>query len=199
MSTPRLYHLVPSRSTRVCWALEEIGAPYELEVMEAGDRHTDEHRRRHPLGRVPVIEEDDGSFLFESAAIILALADRHPDAGLNHPLGTRERELVYQWVLFAETEIEPYVVIARNERERDPERSAEAADRAATAVTVADEALGEREYIVGERLSAADIVLGAILEFARRQGTVRDAPNVERYVDALMARPAFVRGYASRT
>jgi glutathione S-transferase len=198
MSPPRLYHLLPSRSTRVLWMLEEIGAPYELEVMQGPDRQTDAHRERHPLGRVPVIE-DDGAFLIESAAIVLSLADRHPEAGLNYTLGTRERELVYQWILFAVTEIDPYVVSARDERESDPERSAQAAERAAKAVAVVERDLGSREFIVGDRLTAADIVLGAILAFARRQGIVEDSPNVERYLDALAARPAWIRSYEPRT
>jgi glutathione S-transferase len=198
MTPPRLYHVQPSRSTRVLWMLEEIGAPFELETMHPPDRRSGEHLARHPLGRVPVLE-DDGVFLFESAAIVLSLADRHPEAGLNYPLGTRERELVYQWILFAVTEIDPYVVAARDERERAPERSAEAAARAAEAVAVVERNLGTRRHIVGDRLTAADIVLGAILAFARRQEIIEDSPNVERYLDALAARPAWIRAYEPRT
>jgi glutathione S-transferase len=86
----RLYHLPPSRSTRVLWLLEEIGQPYELTLMKGEDRQTDEHRRRHPLGRVPVLEDDEG-FLFESAALCLHLADLYPDAQLNRSLRTSGR------------------------------------------------------------------------------------------------------------
>jgi glutathione S-transferase len=108
----RLYHLPPSRSTRVLWLLEEIGQPYELTVMKGEDRQTDEHRRRHPLGRVPVLEDDEG-FLFESAALCLHLADLYPDAPLNWPLATHERALAYQWTVFAMTELEPAIIEAR--------------------------------------------------------------------------------------
>jgi glutathione S-transferase len=58
----RLYHLPGSRSTRALWTLEEIGAPYELTVMTGEERLGEEHRRRHPLGRGPVLELDDGGF-----------------------------------------------------------------------------------------------------------------------------------------
>ncbi len=71
----RVYHVPGSRSTRVLWMLEEIGAPYELTVMTREDRKTADHIIRHPLGRVPVVEFDDGRRLLESAAICIQLAD----------------------------------------------------------------------------------------------------------------------------
>jgi glutathione S-transferase len=77
----RLYHMPGSRSTRVLWMLEEIGVPYEVTLMTREERKTAEHIVRHPLGRVPVVELDDGSLLFESAAICMQLADLHPEAG----------------------------------------------------------------------------------------------------------------------
>ena len=61
----------------------------------------EEHRVRHPLGRVPVLQDEEG-FVFESAAICLHLADLHPDAGLVPALGTHERALLYQWTIFAQ-------------------------------------------------------------------------------------------------
>src|SRR5207245_9107173 len=74
--TMRLYHVPRSRSTRVLWLLEELGAPYDLTVLAREDRQTPEHRERHPLGRVPVLEDEHG-FVFESAALCLHLADLH--------------------------------------------------------------------------------------------------------------------------
>src|SRR6202035_6002295 len=99
----RLYHVPGSRSTRVLWMLEEIGAPYELTVMAREDRKSAAHISRHPLGRVPVVEFDDGRLLFESAAICIQLADLHPEADLIPPVGSPERGLVYQWSFFAMT------------------------------------------------------------------------------------------------
>src|SRR5665213_140045 len=164
MTAIRLYHLPGSRSTRVLWALEELGAPYELTILAREDRVTDAHVARHPLGRVPVVEDDDG-FLFESGAIVLALADRYD--GLNFAVGTRERALVYQWILFAVAEIESWVVEARDLRESDHARAALAGERVRAAATVIDEALRGHEFLVGDRFSAADIMAGAILGFAR--------------------------------
>jgi glutathione S-transferase len=65
------------RPPRVRWALEEVGTPYELVMLTAEELASPEHRSRHPLGRVPVLEDHEGS-LFESAALCLQIADEHP-------------------------------------------------------------------------------------------------------------------------
>lgn len=193
MTPTRLYHVPKTRSTRVLWTLEEIGEPYELTVMAREDRDTPAHRARHPLARVPVIEDDAG-FLFESAAIMLALADRHPESGLNFPLGTRERDLVYQWVVFAMVELERAAIEARDAGERGSEGAA-AAERVAGMAAIVEEALRGHEFIVGDRLTVADIVLGSVLAFAQRIGAVGDSPEVTRYLGALEQRPARQAAY----
>ncbi len=80
------------RPIRVLWLLEEIGEPYELTIMDWEQGSSEEHVKRQPLGRVPVVQFDDG-YVFESAAICLHLADLHPDAGLVSGLGTYGRAL----------------------------------------------------------------------------------------------------------
>ena len=101
----RLHHQPRSRSTRVLWLLEELGIPFDLTVMSREDKQTPEYRALHPLGRSPVLEEDGGP-VFESAALILHIADQHLDAGLIGPLGSHERGLQYQWCFFGMTELE---------------------------------------------------------------------------------------------
>src|SRR5438105_14430243 len=88
----------------------------------------EEHRARHPLGRVPVLELDDG-FVFESAAVCLHLADLHPEAGLIGPLGSHARGLAYQWSVFAPAELEPPLMEAAILAEGDPERAENARTR----------------------------------------------------------------------
>ena len=78
----RVYHReYAGRPIRALWTLEEIGAPYELTLMNWEEGSGEEHRARHPLGRVPVLEDDEG-YVFESTAICLHLADLHPQAEL---------------------------------------------------------------------------------------------------------------------
>jgi len=194
----RVYHVPRSRSTRVLWALEEIGQPYELTLMEGEDRQTDEHRRRHPLGRVPVLEDEEG-FLFESAALCLQLADLDLDAQLNWPLATHERGLVYQWTVFAMTELESPIIEARRHREDDPALARAGVERFQVAAAAVEQALDGREYLVGDRFSVADLVCGAVLILAKDAGLTDELPNINAYLERLEARPARQRATAIGT
>jgi len=194
VTATRLYHLPGSRSNRVLWLFEEIGEPFEVTVLTREDRGTAEHRARHPLGRVPVIEDDAG-FTFESAAIMLALADRHPESGLSFPLGTHERDLVYQWVLFSIAELERTTTDARTAADTNPERQAAAAEEFAARQAVVEEALAGRDFLVGDQLTVADIAVGSVLVFAQRVGVLADTPNTTRYLSALTNRPARQAAY----
>ena len=106
MTRPRLYYMPRTRSSRVLWLLEEIGAPYDLTEIWGAQRRSEQHLLRHPLGRVPALELGDGATMFESAAICLQLADLNPGAGLIGAVGSTGRGLVYQWVVFAVSELE---------------------------------------------------------------------------------------------
>jgi glutathione S-transferase len=181
---------------RVLWLLEEIGEPYDVTVLTGEDRRTDEHKLRHPLGRVPVLEDDEG-FLFESAALCLQLADVYPDAQLNWPLGTHERGLVYQWVIFSMTELESAVGDVRAARRAgDAERAEAATERVRTTAAVIETALAGHEYLVGDRFSVADLVCGAVLSLAKTTDLIGELPNIEAYVERLDVRPARTRARA---
>ena len=145
----RVFHREKAgRPLRIIWTLEEVGEPYELTVMSREESRGEEHRDRHPLGRVPVLEDDEG-FVFESAAMCLHLADMHPEAGLVPALGTHDRALVYQWACFAPAEIEPALFEAWTQAERDPERAAAARKRFDAAVLAVADSLNGNEYLVG--------------------------------------------------
>jgi glutathione S-transferase len=182
----------------VLWALEEIGQPYELTLMEGEDRQTDEHRLRHPLGRVPVLEDEEG-FLFESAALCLQLADLDLDAQLNWPLATHERGLVYQWTVFAMTELESPIIEARRHREDDPALARAGVERFQAAAAAVEQALDGHEYLVGDRFSVADLVCGAVLILAKGAGLTDGLPNINAYLERLEARPARQRATAIGT
>ena len=192
--TLRLYHAPDSRSARVRWLLEEIGSDYEIIVVTREERSSDAHRRRHPLGRVPALETDEGT-LFETAALCLHIAETHPEAGLLPPEGSFDRALMYQWISVGLTEIEPFLGEAVRAAESDPERAEAARERARDAIRVVDDALRGQEYLVGDRLTAADILCGSTLLSARRTGLTEGAPSVEAYLDRLEARPARSRAY----
>ena len=198
----RLYHQPRSRSTRVLWLAEEAGAPVDVVVIarEAKTRRPPVASCT-PLGRSPVLEEDGGP-VFESAALCLHLADRHPEAGLiATPLGSHERALQYQWCFFAMTDMESALVdisrqLWKDSGDPDSEIIERATARFVTTVGVIETALGDGDYLVGNAFSVADIVVGSVLGFART-GELTELPaGVVPYVDRLEARPARQRAVA---
>jgi glutathione S-transferase len=191
----RLYHVPGSRSTRVLWMLEEIGAPFELTVMTREERKTPEHISRHPLGRVPVVEFDDGRKLFESAAICIQLADVHPEAGLIPPVGSPDRGLVYQWSFFAMTELEPPVFQWMRARRGEADQT-EPSERYHAAAAVLDAALADRDWLLGP-FSVADVICAGVAGITRRAELTDEPERVRAYVERARARPANQRA-ASR-
>jgi glutathione S-transferase len=185
----RLYHIRGTRSGRVLWLLEEIGEPYDITLMQRGEQRSDEHRTRHPLGRVPVAEDDEG-FLWESAALCLHIADLHPEAGLIPPVGTHDRGLVYQWVLYAMAELESAVVDAFSDEDAIQQRGRE---RFAANVVAVERELDGKEFLVGGRFTVADLVVGGVLGFAARGGLLEQFPRSSAYADKLRERDAWKR------
>jgi glutathione S-transferase len=178
---------------RTAWTLEEIGAAYEPTGISTQEASEPEHLRRHPLGRVPVLEEEDGQVLFESTALCLHLADTYPDAGLIAPIGSPDRPLAYQWAIFAMTEIEPALVEVLVHGSSDPDRGATGARRFNAATVVVEKALDGRDFLLGDALTVADIVAGGVLALGRYGQLTADYPNVGAYIDRLAARPAYQR------
>jgi glutathione S-transferase len=192
----RLYHVPNTRSNRVLWLLEEIGAPYDLTLMTPDERRGEDHVSRHPLGRVPVIEDDDG-FVFESLAILLHIADLHSEAGLIPPVGSHDRALVYQWSVFAMTELEPAVIEVRiARRAEDKKRIDEGVESFREAAAVVEDALDDGDYLVGGRFTVADLACGAVLIFARHAELLERMPRIADYLERLEARPARQRATA---
>jgi glutathione S-transferase len=195
MTPPRLYYMPRTRSSRVLWLLEEAGAPYDLTEITGAERRSGEHLRRHPLGRVPALELADGVTMFESAAICLQLADLHPDAGLIDPVGSTERGLAYQWVLFAVTELEAPLFRWIGEL-REGIAASPAHARFEAAAAAIESALGPRDWLVGDRFSVADVMCASVLEGAHTRELLTPWPGLEAYLQRGMARPAYARAAA---
>ena len=190
---PRLYYMPRTRSSRVLWLLEEIGAPCELTKLAPKDRRSAEHLARHPLGRVPALELDDGTVIFESAAICLQLADLHPESGLIAPLGSAERALVYQWVLFGMTELEAPLFRGSGGR---GELGSTARERFAQAAAAIEMALTGRDWLLGDRFTVADVICASVLGSAQSRGLLGEWPGLQEYIERAEARPAFTAAAA---
>jgi glutathione S-transferase len=192
----KLYYLPFTRSGRVRFFLEELGVPYELVRLDAAKR---EHKSEaylaiHPLGAVPGLTDGD-VVLFESAAIIMYLADKFIDKGLAPPLGSPERAEYYKWIIFAMATMEPPLQIIHDqnrlpEAERDQRTFDAARARFQETAAVAERALGDREFILGAQFSAADVVLASVAGWGKAAGLLDDKAPLTAYVRRIMSRPA---------
>ncbi len=188
-----LYEFKHSRSKQVRWTLLELGLEFEsiegLEVL-----HSDELKKVNPMGKVPAVVID-GEPLFEAAAICTYLADLVPEKGLIAPSGTMERALHLQWVSFALTEMEAYVWSnARNTfvlpKEKRVTALFEQNNKAYMyAAKVLNKEMADKDYLVGNRFSVTDIIVGMVLNWGNGQGLLEKAPNLQNYLERLKERP----------
>lgn len=190
----RVYHRQRAgRPLRIIWTLEEVGEPYEVSVLDNEECKSEAHLARHPLGRVPVLQDDDG-YIFESAAMCMQVGDLHPDAGLMPPLGSHQRGLVYQWAVYAPAELEPPLFEAWRQAEQDPDRAAAARAKFDLAAEVLLGALEGGEYLLGDQFTVADVMIGTSLLFTTRAGFADELPGpLKAYMARLSERPAFTR------
>jgi len=187
-----LYEFGPSRSRQVRWTLLELGL--EFRSIEGRELlHSDELKQINPMGKVPAVVIN-GKPLFEAAAICTYLADLAPDQGLIAPSGTRERALHMQWVSFALTELEAYLWSNARNRFVVPEEQRitalfEQNDAAfMQASKVLDKVLEGTDYLVGNRFSVTDILVGFTLNWGNGAGLLEQAPNLQKYVGRLKQR-----------
>jgi glutathione S-transferase len=185
-----------TRSMRALWMLEEIGEPFELAKLGFEQaRKSPEHLARHPWGRLPVLDTGEG-LVYESAAVVLHLADMFPERRLLPPVGTLERGLAYQWAFFLLLEVEMRFAAYNRVKDQAPEAWADARADAEMVATVVDRALADKEYLVDGRFTAVDVIGGHVAKIARHLGLMDGRGNFQAYLERLMERPAHQRAYA---
>ncbi len=192
-------HFAPnSRAGRIVWLLEELGLPYEINKMafHPKDLKSDAHRARHPLGRVPVLEDGDLT-LWESGAIVEYILERHENGGLKPAVSDDRYPAYLQWFHYCEGMVMPPVntivvqtVLLPPDR-RDETALKQAQKLLTRALAPVDEALEGKDYLIGD-FSGADIMLGHACFMANRLGCVTDEmKNLKGYVERIAARPHF--------
>jgi glutathione S-transferase len=188
-----LYEFGPSRSKQARWTLLELGLEFKsVEGLEL--LHSETLKKVNPMGKVPALVVN-GEPLFEAAAICTYLADLVPEKGLIAPSGTRERALHLQWVSFALTELEAYVWSnARNsfvlpEEQRITALFEQNKKAYVHAAKVLNEVMEDTHYLVGNRFSVTDILVGFILNWGNRVGLLEQTPNLQKYLERLKKRP----------
>ena len=192
-------HFAPgSRAGRIVWLLEELGLPYEMNKMafHPKDLKSDEHRARHPLGRVPVLDDGDVR-IFESGAIVEYILERYRNGGLKPAVDAAEFPMYLQWFHYCEGMVMPPVntiivqtVLLPPER-RDETALGQAQRLLTRSLAPIDQNLEGKDYLIGD-FSAADVMLGHACFMSNRLGCVTDEmTNLKGYVERVTARPAF--------
>jgi glutathione S-transferase len=185
------YHNPQSRGRIVRWMLEELGQPYETEVIAYDRMKSPDYLAVHPLGKVPAIKHN-GHVVTECAAICAYLADVFPEAGL----GPRadEKADYYRWLFYAAGPLEAAISNQAMSWQVPPERERMFGygnfDKAIAAV---DEMLSLRDYVCGDRFTAADVYLGSQIMFPMQFGMLPERDSFTRYRDRLQARAAYRR------
>ncbi|SJZ80327.1 glutathione S-transferase family protein [Consotaella salsifontis] len=190
-----------SRAVIARWMLEEVEADYTLIPIEFD--HDDANRKRlrelNPMGKIPTLILADGTVITEANAIIAYLADAYPQAGLAPALSSSERGTYYRWLFFVGSCLEPAMTEAMMRKDAPPLPEISAGwgsyDRV---IETLEKELAGRSFLVGNRFTAADLVMGAALNFAGAFGAprIRESATIQAYVGPIAARPALARASA---
>lgn len=189
-----LFEALPSRSARCRWALLEAGLEFESILAPRGSEAREEMRKFHPLAKLPVAVFD-GKPLIESAAIATYIADLVPEKNLIGKPGSWARACHEQWTSYALTELEAWLWSnARNafllpEEERVPEIIPQNLKAFKTNATVVEAALAKDDFLVENRFTVTDIIMGYTINWARRAQALDEFPNLQRYLARLFELP----------
>lgn len=194
--TITFYHAAPSRGSIVLWMLEEVDAPYRIELLDLarGDQKRPDYLALNPMGKVPAIVHG-GTVVTEVAAICTWLAEQFPAAGLAAAPGSPERAAYLRWLFFEPGCLEPAIVDRMLQRPVGPSRALGYGDLDTTLRVVA-QAVTPGPYLLGGRFSTADVLIGSALRWGSMVGAVPERPGLTAYLARLAERPALQRAMA---
>ena len=194
MSDELVFYTNPmSRGRIVRWMLEELGQPYRTEVLDYQTMKGPAYLAINPMGKVPALRHGD-QVVTEAAAICAYLADAFPQAGLAPPPGDRLRAPYYRWMFFAAGPLEGAVTAKSLGFEVKPEgRRMAGWGCLEDVMTALETAVAGREYLVGDKFSAADVYFGSHIGWGLQFGNLENRPSLAAYSERLQQRPAAVR------
>jgi glutathione S-transferase len=188
-----LYHCPRTRSSRFIWLLEELGAPYEIKIVNIRRRDGTgalDPADPHPHGKVPTLSHD-GAIVFESPAIALYLTDAFPKNGIGPQVGDPKRGAYLTWLAYYGDVMEPaFVSKALN---WDVPRGSAGWVNAEEAADYIAGALSKGPYLLDDTFSAADVLFGSSFALFLNSPLLPGAERFKPYVDRLTARPAHKR------
>lgn len=188
-----LFHSPNTRSTGALALLEELGVPYDLQVidMKGGEQRRPPYLAVNPMGKVPAVRHGD-ALITEQGAIFIYLADLYPAAGLAPPIGDPLRGPYLRWLVFYGSAFEPAVVDRALKREPGPPATVPYGDFDTTIATLRGQ-LAQGPWLLGERFTAADVLWGTALGWITAFGLVPAEEPIKGYVARWNARPSVAR------
>lgn len=197
MADLTLYHIAPSRASIVLWMLEEIGEPYDIHLlrMSKGENRQPAYLAINPMGKVPALRHRD-AIITEVAACCAYLADAFPAAGLNMPIGDPRRGPYLKWLFFAPGSLEPAVMDRAYKRAAEAPRAALGYGDFDTTMDVVARAVTPGPFLMGERFTAADVVIGSNLQWGMMFQMIPERREFTDYVARFIDRPAAKRARA---
>ena len=192
----KLYDFAPTRSRAVRWTLAELCVPYETVTVNIlrGEQRSPFFLAINPAGKLPVLVDGD-MVLTETVAIVLYLAEKYVERGLM-PGDRVGRAQLLRWIMFTATELEqPLWRIRRHtlllaHEKRLPGEAALARDDFKAMAAVLERHMEGRDFVLGERISAADFILAYTLEWAEAEGLLDGFSRLKGYVARMYARPS---------
>ncbi|MEE9100279.1 glutathione S-transferase family protein [Pseudomonas nitroreducens] len=193
MSRITLYHSPQTRSSGTLVLLEELGADYDIELinMKAGEQRKPAYLAINPMGKVPAIRHGE-ALVTEQGAVFLYLADLFPRAGLAPALDDPLRGPYLRWLVFYGSSFEPAILDRALKRDPPPPAMSPYGDYDSVMRTLAEQ-LENGPFLLGSRMTAADVLWGTALSWTIGFGVVPRLPVFERYVELITSRPAFAR------
>ncbi len=193
----KFYWCPHTRAVRIAWLLEELGRPYEritIDIRDEEARANPDFRAVSPMGKVPALV--DGSVkLWDSGAICIYLADAYPEAGLGVAIGDPQRGAFLQWAMFTNAVIEP--AMGEKFAGTDVNTSQHGYGSFDLMISTLIDGLTPGPWVLGERFTAADVLLGTSVYFLSTFGILSERhPIIEAYADRCQSRPAFQRAQA---
>jgi glutathione S-transferase len=191
-----LYHCPYTRSTGALTLLEELGADYQLHVMnmKAGEQRKPEFLAINPMGKVPTLTHGD-AVVTEQVSVYLYLADLYPEAGLAPALGDPLRGPYLRWMVFYGSCFEPAVVDRVQKREPIPEARSPYGDFDSVLNTLIGQ-LAKGPWLLGEQFTAADVLWGSALNWTTQFGLIPEVPAIKDYIARFIQRPAYKNALA---
>ncbi len=188
----KFYHWPMSRGVTVHWMLEELGVPYETVLLDLRkqEHKTPEFLAINPMGKVPALEHD-GAVITEVAAICCYLAEVFPQAGLAVPPGDPARGPYLKWLFFAAGCVEPALVDRLLARPEGPSGALGYGSLEAVLGAITRQLHDSGgPNLLGDRFTAADLLLSSLLRWATAMKILPEAPEIEAWLTRVEARPA---------